>query len=100
MLTIFISSLNCIEKPILNGFPCNITKIYSGIENGNEEPGYRIDFRDITNENFRDNIWPKLKEQFGLKCAFVRKKYEYMGCILNWPNVFTKSNCVNICKEF
>ena len=92
MLTIFISSLNCVKKPILNGFPCNITKIYSVLEDGNEEPGYRIDFR--------DNIWPKLKEQFGLKCAFVCKKYEYMGCILNWTNVFTNSNCVSKCKQF
>ena len=29
--------------------------------------------------------------------AFIQYKNEYMGCILNWPGVFTKSNCT-ICE--
>ena len=63
----------------------------------NVEKGLNIIFFDTTKDNFKDNfkniIWPFLKSTFDLNCAFVKYNQEYMGCILNWPGVFTKSNC-------
>lgn len=38
-------------------------------------------------------IWDRLKNYCEIKCAFVHKQDEYQGCILNWPTIFTHSNC-------
>ena len=34
-----------------------------------------------------------LKNKFDLTCGHVVVGKEYMGCVLNWPGVFVKSNC-------
>ena len=44
-------------------------------------------------KGFKDNIWEPLQKKFNLTCGYVVVDKEYMGCILNWPGVFTESNC-------
>ena len=76
---------------------CQITKTLSSVPDseGNYriENGYRFLIFDIDGVTFRENIWETLKTQLDLQCAFVKYRDDYMGCILNWPGVFTKSNC-------
>lgn len=72
---------------------CQITKNYSFVEEINtSEDGFYIKIFNIDNIECT-RIWNLLKYRLNLKCAFVKKDDEYMGCILNWPNVFTGTNC-------
>ena len=52
-----------------------------------------LKFFDINDDQFKNEVWIKLKEKLGLVCAFVSKKGDYSGCVLNWPNVFRHSLC-------
>ena len=77
----------CLDK-----HDCQITRTTS-IVNSKEEHGVIIKFFK-TNQNEIKKIWEKLKKCFNLKCAFVQHDSYYMGCILNWPGVFSKNNCI------
>ena len=76
---------------------CQITKTISSApdSDGNYriENGYRFLIFDIDGVTFRDEIWNEIKDKLELKCAFVKYRDDYMGCVMNWPGVFTKSNC-------
>ena len=87
----------CSEKELTNIIQkqCQITKNYSFVEETNtSEHGFYIKIFKIDNMECT-RIWYLLKSRLKLKCAFVKKDDEYMGCILNWPNVFTETNCSN-----
>jgi len=95
---IYISSNECsnCSETELTGIikkQCQITKNFSFTEKTNtSEDGFYIKIFKIDNIECT-HIWNLLKSRLNLKCAFVIKDDEYMGCILNWPNVFTKTNC-------
>jgi hypothetical protein len=76
---------------------CQITKTLSTVTDSyghfKIENGYSILIFDIDGITFKNNIWDTLKTLLKLECAFVKYKDNYMGCILNCPDVFTKSNC-------
>ena len=103
MITLNISSAIVIPEIELatifssNKIKCQITKTLSSVpdEDGNYiiEPGYRFLIFDIDGKTFKSEIWETLKEKFDLKCAFVKYRDDYMGCVLNWPGVFVESNC-------
>ncbi len=58
------------------------------------EKGYIIRiFNYNTKENFKNDIWIPLQKKFNLICGHIKVNEEYTGCILNWPGVFTPSNC-------
>jgi hypothetical protein len=108
MITLNISSTtNIDEKELLNIFlklkiGCQILKSKSSIKCINNtftiEDGYKIYiFDDIGGAEFKETIWTDLKKLMLIDCAFIQYKNEYMGCILNWPGVFTPSNCT-ICE--
>jgi len=100
MLTVFISSNDCKDWPIVQ-YPCNIVRIQSMVDCDKgyiSQPGFKLEIRDITNDEFKNNVWPYLKKKFNLTCAFIIRDHEFMGCIRNWPNVFAKSNCPNNCS--
>jgi len=65
------------------------------MKNGTIEDGYHLKFFDLDKDDFKYKIWRKLKKMLKLKCAFIKTE-DYRGCILNWPNVFTKSNCKTV----
>lgn len=104
MLTLNLSSEACMTSDeLLNLFielklECQIIETKSCVKCGHgfrAEDGYIIKiFGDIDGDVFKQKVWSRLKEAMKIKCAFVRYKDEYMGCILNWPGVFTKTNCL------
>lgn len=105
MLTVFISSDSCNNDnniPTFN-FACNITPFFSTVTDDKglyvRQPGFKLEFRDTSNSEFKDKIWPYLMQKYDLTCAFIIKEHEYMGCIRNWPNVFTSSQCPGKCQE-
>ena len=62
---------------------------------GEIEHGYAISFERETfdRETFKEQVWEPLKTRCSLTCAFVKVPDEYMGCIYNWPEVFSPSLC-------
>ena len=103
MIKLNISSTKITNiRDILNLFielniDVQIVKTLSTIKTKNNniivENGYTIKIFEYDKETFKDKIWKLLKEKFDLQCAFIKIDNEYMGCILNWPCVFTPSNC-------
>ena len=59
---------------------------------GKAEKGYKITFFKLDKKDFKEKIWEPLSELLHLKCAFV-KYADYMGCVKNWPGVFTETKC-------
>ena len=58
------------------------------------EKGFTIQIYNYTDySTFKKDIWEPLKNKFDLTCGHVVVGKEYMGCVLNWPGVFVKSNC-------
>ena len=106
MITLYISSCKDISDiELLNIFleqkvKCQVTKTLSTNQDNDDfiiEKGYKIIIFDIDGLTFKDKIWSSLKQKLDIKCGFVKYRDEYMGCVLNWPGVFTKSNCLG-CK--
>ena len=73
---------------------CQITSNYSSNKGKQLEAGYYIKiFQMEEGLEFKDKVWNVLQPWLNLTCAFVRVENKYMGCVLNWPTVFVKSNC-------
>ena len=66
--------------------------------NMNIEYGFKIKIFDLEKEDFKEKVWNKLSKFLGIKCAHIKYKNEYRGCVLNWPDVFVKNNC-NVTNE-
>jgi hypothetical protein len=80
-----------------NNIECQLIKTKSSVKYSNLheiENGFQIKMFKIEPIFFKEHIWSNLKKMMNLKCAFVKYDEEYMGCVLNWPNVFTNSNCI------
>ena len=101
-LTLYISSYKCqfISKKelfdLVKKFECQIYKTINNVLTNNkfvQECGFCLKFFNINDDQFKNEVWIKLKEKLGLVCAFVSKKGDYSGCVLNWPNVFRHSLC-------
>ena len=93
-----ISEEDIVSTFIENNIECQIIKTFSTISSSNlsyqVERGFKISiFSDIEGNAFKEKIWKTIQKKMDLKCAFIKYKEEYMGCILNWPGVFCKSNC-------
>lgn len=56
------------------------------------EKGFIINIFGLDTSLFKEKIWNNIQPLLKLKCAFV-KCDEYMGCVMNWPNIFVNSNC-------
>jgi hypothetical protein len=89
---ILTSSLAITQKLATNNIECQVYENYSTICNKTVEPGYYIKIFDVLPGEFKRKVWNKLAKEMNLKCAYVITE-EYKGCVLNWPNVFVKSNC-------
>lgn len=91
-----ISTSKIISLLSLNDVECQIYKnwtTYKCCDNKiSIEKGFYICIHNIQNNEFVNKVWNILKTIMNLKCAYVNTD-EYKGCVLNWPNVFTKSNC-------
>lgn len=108
-LKLWISSPLCSEiEPLLLlqsiQFPCNISRICSSVapqnmSNFTTEPGFKLKFWSITDTEFKNSVWPVLVNMLGVRCAFIVKDNQYMGCVLNWPGVFTGTNCAVKCTK-
>ena len=61
---------------------------------GKAEKGYKITFFKLDKKDFKEKIWEPLSELLDLNCAFV-KYIDYMGCVKNWPGIFTETNCTS-----
>lgn len=72
---------------------CNISKNISVMKDGTIETGYHIKLIDFDRKEFKERIWNPLQSLLRIRCAFVREDDHYMGCVLNWPSVFVKSQC-------
>lgn len=57
------------------------------------EYGFKILLFSTSYMEFNSKVWEPLKEALDLNCAFVSANDDYKGCVLNWPNIFTQSNC-------
>ena len=103
MLTLNISShIDIPETELTKLFAdkkiaCQVTKTTNSVPNADGtyrvEKGYRLLIFDTDGATFRDTVWNDLKDKLALRCAFVKYRDSYMGCVMNWPGVFTKSNC-------
>ena len=104
MIILNISSVNHVDdKELIKMFvelkiECQVIKSKSSVKCINNtftiEDGYKINiFTDIDGKIFKETVWKKLKDLMIIDCAFIQYNNEYMGCILNWPGVFTKSHC-------
>ena len=79
------------------GFECQISENISTVKNGdkcNSELGFCISFLDLDKNDFKKKVWKPLCDRLDLNCAHVEYLNKYKGCILNWPGVFVKDNCV------
>jgi hypothetical protein len=80
-----------------NGFECQISKNISTIQNKGKsscELGFCIVFFELDKNEFKEKVWEPLSTKLDLKCAHIEYLNKYKGCILNWPGVFTKDNCI------
>ena len=57
------------------------------------ETGFEIKLFNIEKEKFKEKVWDLLQPLMNLECAHVIYRDEYRGCVLNWPDIFDKSNC-------
>ena len=98
-----ISTHELTEFYTSKGIKCQITETISSVpdETGNfiVERGFSILIFDIEGPQFKKEIWDTLQIKLDLKCAFVKYREDYMGCVLNWPGVFTESNCQGKANE-
>ncbi len=81
-----------------NNVECQVYNNYSSSRNCNKmtlEPGYYVKLFNLNDRDFKKNVWNIIQPLFHLECAYVKANDTYMGCLLNWPGVFTPSNCPN-----
>jgi len=99
---IFIEVESIINVLINSGVECNISTNVSAVPyeciNFALEHGFHLKLFNIDEVNFKKKIWNILQPMLKLKCAYVRHDNKYMGCVLNWPDVFVKSQC-ETCKN-
>jgi|TARA_Y100000389_G_C17310266_1_gene437607 hypothetical protein len=102
MIELFISTLvvtNSYEIARLMGeqyLECQVYSNVSSVITNNIisiENGYHIKFFNLKDEDFKEKVWNILQPKLNLECAYVKVDERYMGCIYNWPKVFTESNC-------
>jgi len=102
MIELFISTLivtNSYEIARLMGeqyLECQVYSNTSSIVINNIitiENGYHIKFFNLKQEDFIEKVWNILKPKLSLYCAYVKVDQCYMGCIYNWPGVFTENKC-------
>ena len=100
----YISSKDCQNVEIdeivnkLN-VSCQVYRTFNSVEEKGKlvnEAGFCIKTFNVESMAYMKKVWEPLKTLLYLKCGFVRKEDEYMGCILNWPNVFRYSECFDI----
>ena len=75
---------------------CQVYKNISTIkckDKGYLEYGYKIVLLNVDKDDFVDKVWTPIKSILQLKCAHIKYKKEYRGCIMNWPGVFVQSRC-------
>ena len=70
----------------------NISSIYS-CQKAYKEKGFYLKIFNVSEKKFRCKVWNILQPLLDVKCAHVKYEDKYMGCIMNWPNVFVKSKC-------
>lgn len=103
-ITLYVSSKGCkniaideiVEKLAV---PCQVYRTFNSVEEKGvlvREAGFCIKTFNVDSIVYKSKVWEPLKKLLGLTCGFVKKKGEYMGCILNWPNVFRPSLCQEI----
>jgi hypothetical protein len=102
MIELYISSHKSTSRlelaKLLQHTECQITDNYSSVICPGQtqnviEQGYYIKFFDIKPDDFKEKVWNIIQPILELKCAYVKADSDYMGCVLNWPVVFTPSNC-------
>jgi hypothetical protein len=71
---------------------CNISSIHS-CDKTYKEKGFYLKLFNINEKNFRKKVWNCLEPLLNIKCAHVKYEDKYMGCIMNWPDVFVKCKC-------
>ena len=105
IINLYISSKKCDDYnkidilKLLNQYIVQVTSTYSNVEykeNNKIEKGFKLTFCKIDDLKELKQIWGILKPKLNLECAYVNCP-TYLGCILNIPNVFTKSNCNTNC---
>jgi hypothetical protein len=98
MIELFISSIKEINK--LHIAHALLAKgvdfqIYSNIctHHGVIEKGYLLKLFNVTQTNFKEDVWDVLEKLLGITCGFVRSEL-YIGCTMNWCGVFRDSACL------
>jgi len=101
---IFIEAIAILRLLMIYDVECNISTNISSVpyECGDFilEHGFHLKLFNIDETNFKMKVWNVLQPLLKLKCAHVRNDNKYIGCVLNWPDVFVKSRCdgPNVCK--
>ena len=100
-ITLYISSKECdnVTEQYIVEFLDVISQVHKTYNKvycrGNlvKESGFCIKVFEVNNNMFKKKVWEPLKKRLGLQCAYIKKKGEYRGCIMNWPDVFRPSLC-------
>lgn len=103
-ITLYVSSRECdnVTEQYIVDFLDVVSQVYKTHNKvdcrGNlvKETGFCIKVFKVENSVFKEKVWEPLKKRLGLQCAYIKKKGEYTGCILNWPDVFRPSLCSNV----
>ena len=79
---------------VIENFSSCVNKCSTSIKKNKmvAEKGFIINIFDLDTSLFKSKIWDNIQPLLKLKCAFV-KCDEYMGCVMDWPNIFVISNC-------
>lgn len=100
-IILYISSKECenyLSVDIINKLKvsCQVYKTFNSIEIKGiliQEDGFCIKTFNVGDIDFKEKVWFPLKNMLHLSCAYIKKKGDYRGCILDWPNVFKPSEC-------
>lgn len=90
-LNISSKNLDCEEVATFfqtHDIACMVTKNTSVLDQNTIEHGCKINILDSNAMNH--TLWDKLKTQFDLTCAHLKKEKLFYGCIYDY---FRKSNC-------
>lgn len=99
MIKLYISSAvkiktkTIVKKLLEQGVNSQVSSNYSS-HLGKIEFGYKLTIFDVTEDNFKKDVWDVLLKLTDIKCGFIKYNQQYIGCTSEWAPVFTHNRCI------